>query len=94
MRQQLFIDCKTFYIEKKTTFVYSLQLGYVLIPRTPPLITRLEARKQGVAYIKDQLVPEQHQADRSFGDSIEEVMKNNLVKAQQPKLIDLDIIYK
>ena len=29
--------------------MYSLRSGYVLIPRTPPLITRLEARKQGLA---------------------------------------------
>ena len=31
--------------------VSSLQLYYVLIDRTPPYITRLEARKQGLAYI-------------------------------------------
>ena len=32
--------------------VSSLWLGYVLIDRTPPYITRLEAPKQGLAYIE------------------------------------------
>ena len=35
------------------TFVSSLQLGYVLIARTPPYITRLAARKLGLAYISN-----------------------------------------
>ena len=35
--------------------VSSLQLGYVLIDRTPPYITRLEAPKQGLANIDGSL---------------------------------------
>ena len=34
-----------------TLIVPSLRLGYILIHRTPPYITGLEARKQGLAYI-------------------------------------------
>ena len=36
--------------------VCSLRLGYVLIDRTPLHITRLEARKQGLALIYDNLI--------------------------------------
>ena len=36
--------------------VSSLQLGYVLIDRTPPYITRLEAQKQGLAFMWRHLI--------------------------------------
>ena len=45
--------------------VSSLQSGYVLIDRIPPYITRLEAQKQGLAYIQTYIIGAKISSDKT-----------------------------